>query len=103
MDILINYDLAEKAGEESKHTAVKEGMKALRYMESFTVNKVRYYLPNTTLWKKEITSEQAKNDLLGVAKTVGADVERLIATQFINWDAIPGKPYSKLLHGGYKK
>ncbi|MDP4265556.1 MAG: hypothetical protein Q8941_23735 [Bacteroidota bacterium] len=101
MDILITYDLAEKAGQVSKHTAVKDGMKALGYMEKFnstdeqTKVTTTYYLPNTTLWKKEITSTQAKNDILNVAKQNGAEVERLIATKFESWAAIPGKPYSK--------
>lgn len=101
MDILITYDLAEKGGQVSKHTAVKDGMKALGYMESFSTTdeqtkvKTIYYLPNTTLWRKETTSTQAKTDLLNVGKKNGAEVERLIATQFVNWDAIPGKPYAK--------
>ena len=55
--------------------------------------KTTYYLPNTTLWKKDITSTQAKTDLLNVAKQKAAEVERLIATKFENWAAILGKPY----------
>ncbi len=97
MDILITYDLAEKAGQVSKHTAVKDGMKALGYLETFkNPNEPTVFsLPNTTLWKKGITATTAKNDLLSVAKQNGAEVERLIATQLVNHDAIPGKPYAK--------
>jgi hypothetical protein len=100
MNILITYDIEEKAGSGSaKNTAVKNAMKKNGYFDEFTASdpttnvKTDYYLPNTSLWKKDITSAIAKADLLKAAKDNGAVVERLFATQFINWDAIPGKKY----------
>lgn len=100
MDILITYDIEEKAGTGSaKNTAVKNAMKTNGYYDYFTTTdsatnvKTTYYLPNTSLWKKNITSATAKADLLKAAKDNSAIVERLFATQFVNWDAIPGKKY----------
>jgi hypothetical protein len=98
MNILITYDIEEKAGSGSeKNTAVKNAMKANGYLDYFTVENPTtiYYLPNTTLWKKDISSTTAKDDLLKAAKNSGATVERLLATQFVNWEAIPGKKYSE--------
>ena len=100
MDILITYDIESEAGE-AKNSAVKAAMKKENYLDYFTTTnsstqvKTTYYLPNTSLWKKNTTSEDAKADLLRIAKANGATVERLFATQFINWAAIPGKQYTK--------
>jgi hypothetical protein len=101
MDAIITYDLEEKAGQVSKHTAVKDGMKELGYLDRFSYTdpqgkKTTYYLPNTTLWKKNTTPSEAKTDLLAVTKAKGAVAERLISNEFTdNWEAIPGKPYAK--------
>jgi hypothetical protein len=101
MDAIITYDLEEKAFQESKHTEVKTAMKALGYHDHFNFTdsagrKTTYYLPNTTLWKKDTTPTTAKADLLKVAAEKKATVERLFADQFTdNWVAIPGKPYAK--------
>jgi len=96
-DVLITYDIAEGKGEESKHTEVKDAMKALGYMQSFNygegTDKKKYYLPNTSLWKKDTTSSTAVDDLLKVAKEKKAEVERVIATKFEGWTAIQGKEY----------
>lgn len=102
MDIVITYDIEEKAGSGSgKDTAVKNAMKANGYFDYFVVKDSTtrqngtYYLPNTTLWKKDISAATAKTDLLKAAKDNGAVVERLFATQFVNWDAIQGKKYAE--------
>lgn len=102
MDIIITYDIEEKTSSDSgKDTAVKKAMKANGYFDYFIIKDSTtrengtYYLPNTTLWKKDITSAIAKADLLKAAKDNGAVVERLFATQFINWDAILGKKYAE--------
>lgn len=99
MDSSITYDLEEKAGQESKHSAVKSAMKKKGYSDRFwheaNGSRTTYYLPNTTLWKKNTTPAQAKADLLEVAKACNAVVERLFASEFTgNWAAIPGKEYA---------
>lgn len=103
MDVLITYDVAVGSRlNESKNSEVKEAMKDLGYLESFTwVNEKTQkseivWLPNTTLWKQNTVPETAKEDLLAVAEEVGADIERMIALEFTgNWAAIPGKPYKR--------
>ncbi len=101
MNSIITYDLEENALQESKHSQVKDAMKELGYFDSFVKPKepgVTYYLPNTTLWKKDINPATAKDDLLRVAAAKGATVERLFADEFTgNYSAIPGKPYAKKL------
>jgi len=100
MDVIITYDLEEKSTQASKHSEVKAGMKVLGYNDHFNYTdsagkKTTYYLPNTTLWKKNSTPTNAKTDLLAVAKAKGATVERLFADEFTdNWVAIPGKAYT---------
>ncbi|WP_337965056.1 hypothetical protein [uncultured Flavobacterium sp.] len=93
--ILITYDLQEDSLHPSKHIQVKDEMKKLGYMDSWSSDGVTYTLPNTTLWKNEATTTQAKTDLENSAKKFGATVERFVAVEFTNWDAIQGKPYKK--------
>lgn len=98
MNVLITYDLVEDAKHESKHSQVKKTMKEGGYMDSFTVTgdttKTVYTLPNTTLWKKDTTPDQAKKDLQAAVAKHSATLERMIATEFTStWAAIPGKPY----------
>jgi len=94
MNAVITYDIAATYG--TKDTDVKNKMRAQGYMESFVTpsdNKT-YYLPNTTLWKPNMTPAQAKADLLSAASACNAIVERLLALEFNNnWEAIQGKPY----------
>ena len=42
-----------------------------------------------------ITVDQGKQDLLVVAKSKGATVERLMAVEFTTWAGIPGEPYKR--------
>ena len=44
---------------------------------------------------KRILQPAAKADLLKVAKENSAVVERLLATEFEHWAAIPGKRYAE--------
>jgi len=96
--VLLTYDLEERLNE-SKHHQVKDAMKALGYHDHWTTGegeaKQTWYLPNTTLWRKDITPSQAKADLESCASKAGAIVERLIAVDHLNWDGITGKPYKK--------
>lgn len=98
MNVLITYDI-KSVPNESKDTEVKDGMKALGYMQSYSLTKddktTTYYLPNTTLWKQNTSPQKAKQDLQSVALRCKAEVERLIAVEWnSNWDAIPGKAYA---------
>lgn len=101
MDVIVTYDLEKNLFQESKHFQVKNEMKALGYLDRFTVvNKTtnikqEYFLPNSTLWKKDTNAETVKRDLLTIAKQQGAIVERMIATKFSDWAAIPGKAYAR--------
>lgn len=99
MRAIITYDIKSNSLA-LKNAEVKVGMKALGYFDWFSITdkatskETAYYLPNTTLWKNDVTPLQAKTDLLAVAKKVGAQVERLFADEFTNnWVAIPGEPY----------
>ncbi len=102
MRVIITYDFAENTQHKSVHSVVKKAMKDLGYMDAFKAkdpddnNKEKtFYLPNTTLWHKDTTPQQAKKDLVAVAKKHAAVVERLFADQFTDsWAAIPGKPYA---------
>lgn len=99
MDALITYDLVENRFQESKHTQVKNSMKALGYLDYFTMSidekTVTHYLPNTCLWKRDTTPQQAKTDLLNIARKHNADIERLLALEFTDtFAAIPGKRYA---------
>jgi hypothetical protein len=99
MRVIITYDLTENRLHESKHSQVKDTMKANGYHDYFTIErsgkKETYYLPNTTLWKNNITPTQAKDDLIAAARKHNADVERLFADEFTdNWAAISGKKYA---------
>ncbi len=88
-NILLTYDLKEDRLHESKHSQVKNSMKALGYYDAWTHNNVTYTLPNTTLFKDGSVS-QAKAELLSCATAV---VERFVAVEFSNWEAIKGEPY----------
>jgi hypothetical protein len=102
MDVLIMYDIESELFDD-KNSVVKDAMKELGYHDHFKYpdpndkdKKITYYLPNTTLWRKDTTPLTAKNDLQRVAKENDAKVERLLATVFADgWKAIPGKPYKK--------
>jgi|GEM_PF-2921782 hypothetical protein len=95
MHILITYDIKTPLTGEAKNKVVKDGMKKLGYFDYFLVpgSTVKNFLPNTSLWKKNITSATAKADLLKVAKENSATVERLFATQFVNYDYIQGEDF----------
>lgn len=92
--ILLTYDLQEDVLHPSRHYEVKDEMKRLGYSDHWTFNQKIVTLPNTTLWKTGSVT-QAKNDLINCAKKFGAVVERLVAVEFTNWDAIEGKPYGR--------
>lgn len=91
--ILLTYDLQQNDFKESKHAEVKNEMKKMGYMDSWTANSKTYYLPNTTLWRKDVSLTQSKTDLHNCARKFGVIVERFVSVEFSSWDAIEGKPY----------
>ena len=56
-DILITYDVSDKNKE------MKVALKALGYMDNWKSNEQTYYLPNTTMWKKDTTVSQGIEDM----------------------------------------
>lgn len=101
MRVIITYDLVENRMHESVHSTVKKAMKGLGYSDAFSAKDPEdgqtknFYLPNTTLWHKDTTPQQAKKDLLAIAAKHSAKVERLFADQFTdNWAGISGKAYA---------
>lgn len=92
--ILITYDLKEHLNE-STHSDVKKAMKELGWLDYYTTNNnpSKWYLPNTTLWKKKSTIQQAKIDMKVCTKKYNAELERFKAVEYINWSGIKGVPY----------
>jgi len=94
MNTLITYDINRKHGE------VKSAMIKNHYMKSWTDNGTTYYLPNTTLWKQNVTPATAVADLRSVIQAINnhssaneqIKLERAIAVEFTNQGGIPGDP-----------
>ena len=72
--IIISYDINKL------HTSVKDEMFKIGYYDNWHYGKgPTYYMPNTTLWHKEKTSEGAINDLQRVCNRLGVKLEKAIA------------------------
>lgn len=85
---IITYDVKEK------QTEVKEKMISKGYMTSWTNEKgTKYYLPNTTIWKKDITTDIALADLQAVCTELKVKLLRAVATKASPWSAIPGEDF----------
>ena len=99
MDILITYDIESEDGEDTNNV-FKDAMKAKGYSDYFTHEKdgktTTYYLPSTTLWRKNCTLKQAMKDVKQVEEDCGVNVERLYINKEADgdWRARPGKPYA---------
>ena len=76
-NVLISYDINKS------HTQVKTELENLGYLDNFqfTNSKQIYYLPNTTLWHPQKTSDQAMNDLKTVCKKLNVELEKGIAVR----------------------
>lgn len=75
--VLISYDVS------AKNPEVKAALIALGYHESFKfslASKV-YQLPNTTLWHKSKSSDQAMSDMKNVCITLNVKLEKAIAVR----------------------
>lgn len=80
--VLISYDVS------AKNPEVKAALIALNYFDSFTLGSSTkvYYLPNTTLWHKTKTSDQAMADMKKVCADLKVTLEKAIAvkaTEFV--------------------
>lgn len=89
MNIVIIYDLNEGQSE------VKKALVANGYYDYWYANEKRYDLPQTTLWKKEITFEDANNDIKRVIENLNKTrtgskivLERYIALSAAPWDGL---------------
>ncbi len=75
--VLISYDI------ERAHNEVKKALEAIGYFDSFTFtgqSKI-YHLPNTTLWHKNKTSDQAMIDLQRICTELSASLEKAVAVK----------------------
>jgi hypothetical protein len=84
MKTLLTYDVSDK------QTEVKDAMLKIGYEKRWTSNNSTYYLPNTTLWKNEISPSTALADIRAVTNGLKVRLVRAIAVDFGNWDGIPG-------------
>ena len=86
--ILITYDVS------GRQVEMKSELKTLGYSDSWQASGKTYYLPNTTLWKKDVSASQGKTDMINTANKLSISLERAIAVEFSSWDGIEGKPHS---------
>ena len=97
MHALVNYDVTDK------HPEVNAGLQKLGYFDYWTNDedgkKVRYNLPDTTLWKRDTELGEGLKDIQGVIATINKDIplakdkvvlKRCIVTSVKPWVAIPG-------------
>ena len=97
MDTLITYDISRR------HAEVKKALKILNYHDDWTTNNVTYYLPNTTLWKKNIEQEDALKEIKSVIARLNQgqtlanqiELERCACVNVMPWAAIPGKEHKE--------
>lgn len=80
-EIIVSYDVNKL------HVDVKNAMKLLGYNEKWNYpNDKSYYLPNTTLWHSNKSSNQGISDLKIVCSRLGVSLEKAIAvkaTEFV--------------------
>jgi len=93
VNTLLTYDVNKK------HTEIKKAMKAKGYLDFWTSKSVVYYLPNTTLWKNDISSAKtALADIKSVTIKLGVSLERAVAINWSpgDWEALTGNPHDEL-------
>jgi hypothetical protein len=78
--VILTYDL------DSKHTEVKSNMQERGYFTRLTLadNKT-YTLPNTTLYKSGISTDQALLDIKYASEEEGAKLEKVLAVLSSDW------------------
>ncbi len=97
MNTLITYDVSGRQPE------VKKALKELSYFDSWISDNKTYYLPNTTLWKKDISQSDALKEMQSVITKLNAgqpthnqiELERCVCVPSYPWAAIPGRPHKQ--------
>jgi hypothetical protein len=97
MEAFITYDVS------ARQPDIKTGMLKLGYSDSWTITNTAgtttYYLPNTSLWRKDTELKTALADIQNViiglnnSKTIYQEkivLERCIVTPCDSWYGIPG-------------
>lgn len=88
--VVISYDV-----DRAHDTPMKDCLKKKGY-EDYIIgdNKVKCYLPNTTLAKRGISSATGLSDMESCKSEVRAKLERAISMEVEKWTGIEGEPYS---------
>lgn len=95
MNILITYDVSDR------QTEVKQKMLETGYYDKWAANEKTYYLPQSTLWKKDVTDlKTALIDLRKVIENLNLyrtnqpliELRRCIVVSANPWDGIEGIP-----------
>lgn len=89
--IIISYDVDGEHNVEMKECLLKKGYEDI----IVSINKVVCNLPNTTLVKAGVQSNNGLEDMKMCAFKVGADLERAISIDVNNWEAIKGDSHLK--------
>lgn len=93
MKVYVTYDVS------GKHLEVKEGMQQRGYKDRWQANNETYHLPNTCLWKSNVSSlERAVADLEDVVNEINAglpvyervQIKRCIVLVASPWAGITG-------------
>jgi hypothetical protein len=72
--VLISYDVNKS------HTEVKDAMKVMGYFDNWHIgNGPNYNLPNTTVWHKTKSTDQAIADINSVCTSLRVTLEKAIA------------------------
>ncbi len=90
MASIITYDVS------SGHTELKAALKKIGYKDEIPGVKCKtIYFPNTTLFHSSKTPSTALEDMQGVSKNLGIELERCVATVWdnLNRAAICGEPF----------
>ena len=97
MNAFITYDVSNNGQKE-----VKDGMKKIGYHDRWLKDNITYYLPETSLWKKDTELAQALKDIKAVISKANEsrpanDKIRLVRCIVVSAhpsDGIPGEPHS---------
>lgn len=97
MNTLMTYDVSRRQSE------VKGEMKKINYHDYWSDNNKIYYLPNTTLWKKDIDQKQALSEIQEVIRKLNLNqpsnnqikLQRCICVSANPWYGIPGEKHDE--------
>ena len=96
-NVLLTYDISQR------HSEVKAALRKKSFFDYWTDNKVTYYLPNTTMWKKGdgVTANSILDDINAVIADLNRNepanrfirLERCMSVAFVGWSGIAGEPH----------